>query len=232
MSLPLWHPKGCARPGQSQQPQPGTGDATWHVGSQHSPPGKLQGLKQPQDRWEAGASPSSPRGCWHCLPPSTGTSAPSSQAGQWAGFGPGTRAGDSGAGGQVALDPKEGLGKWRQQGEADGSGLWLISIPWRGEEPAGGIDTCPPPQAQDRQDKVGTPNTPRVVSAWRQQQDTQRREKGAPGDLPAAGTAPSPKAAFCYHPPPPPPNADPWLALGSPSFPTAHRAQFNNSTIP
>lgn len=28
---------------------------------------------------------------------------------------------------------------------------------------------------------MGTPNTPRVVSAWRQQQDTQRRGEGAPG---------------------------------------------------
>lgn len=45
----------------------------------------------------------------------------------------------------MALDPKEGLGKWRQQGEADGTGLWLIPVPWRGEEPAAGTDTLPSP---------------------------------------------------------------------------------------
>lgn len=204
MSLPLWHPKGCAWPGQSQQPQPGTGDVTWHVGSQHSPPGRLQGLRQPRDRWEAGASPSSPRGCWHCWAPSTGTSAPdhsrAARLGSRQDLAQAQEQGTRGAGGQVALDPKEGLGKWRQQGEADGSGLWLISVPWRGEEPAGGIDTSPPPQAQGRQDKVGTPQHPQGGLCLEAAAGHPEKGKGNPRGPACSGHSPIPKGCLLLPP--------------------------------
>lgn len=73
------------------------------------------GLSQPQDRWEAGASPLLPQGLLALLGPSTGTSAPdhppSSQAGQWAGFSPGTRAGDTWGRGTIGPGPERGVGE-------------------------------------------------------------------------------------------------------------------------
>lgn len=91
--------------------------------------------------------------------------------------------------------------------------------------------TCPPPTSLRQAGQGGHTPTPPGWALPGGSSRTPREGKREPRGPACSWHSPIPKAAFCYHPPPPP-NTDPWLPLGSPSFPTAHRAQFNNSTIP
>lgn len=97
--------------------------------------------------------------------------------------------------------------------------------------------TSPPPQTlpmgpNPKEGQGGhAPDTPRMLSASGYKQDTWGKDKGAPGDLPAAWHSPIPKGL---------PSATtliflPALTLGQPwgahSLPTTHRAQFSNRAI-
>lgn len=88
VSLPLWHPEGCPWPGQSQQPQPGTGDAIWHVGSQHSCPERLHGVGAVPGQVGGRCQPPTPPGAAGIAGPPALVPVPqiipsSSQARQW-----------------------------------------------------------------------------------------------------------------------------------------------------